>query len=325
MRPHTFSKPRALVSVAGKTTLEHLLNMFDSVPDAQQAEYVFIIGPYLGEQQIPPFIKERYPQMKAHFIVQQEMKGQSHALQLASEYLQGPVISCFSDTLMDADFSILKEEQADCVAWVKPVPDPRRFGVAEVGGDGWVKRFIEKPKSTENNLVVVGCYYFKRGETLLAAIEEQMRRNITLKNEYFLTDAISIMIEQGAKVRTQAFNTWLDTGTIDATLETNRVLLERGSANQETGRKSNGVEIIAPAYIHPTARITNSTIGPYASIGADCQLEECCIENSILEEECTISSITLTGSLVGNRARVRGQNRSQKLTLNIGDDSIVTI
>ncbi|HMD80851.1 MAG TPA: sugar phosphate nucleotidyltransferase, partial [Anaerolineales bacterium] len=306
MRPHTHSKPKPLVSVAGKTSLEHLMDMFKSLPEGQDIEYVFIVGPFLGELQIPAFIKENYPELKAHYVLQHEMKGQSHALWLGREHMHGPMLMCFSDTLMETDFSFLSHEEADVVAWVMPVPDPRRFGVAEVGADGWVTRFIEKPQSMENNLVVVGCYYFKSAENLLAAIEDQMQRGIMLKGEYFLTDTISLMIEGGAKVRTQEIGTWLDTGTIDATLDTNKLLLDKLGSNVEKFNGSN-VEIIEPVAIHETADIKDSKIGPHASIGANCRISNSNISESIIEADCEIQDAVLNRSLIGRQAKVRGR------------------
>jgi len=296
--------------------------MFKTLPDPQNTEYIFIVSPYLGEMQIPPFIKEHYPNLKAHFVVQHEMKGQSHALALAREFLRGPLIICFSDTLMETDFSFLDKEQADGVAWVMPVDDPRRFGVAELDAEGWVTRFIEKPQSMDNNLVVVGCYYLKSAEKLLAAIDDQIKRGVMLKNEYFLTDAISIMIENGAKVRTNEISTWLDTGTIEATLDTNKHLLKR--FNVETFQRP-GVKVIPPAAIHPTAEITNSTIGPYASIGENCKIDNSQITESILEAGCEIKDAALSRSLIGRQAKVKGQGDGHIMQLNIGDTSSIVL
>ena len=324
MRPHTWSKPKPLVSVAGKTSLEHLLDMFNSVPDPDNVEFVFIVGPYLGELQVPPFVRENYPGMNAHFIVQNEMKGQSHALWLAREFMHGPMIVCFSDTLLETDFSFLEREEADVVAWVMPMPDPRRFGVAELDKDGWVKRFIEKPETMENNLVVVGCYYFKSAEQLLAAIEEQMERNLTLKGEFFLTDTVTLMIEKGAKVRTQESDSWLDTGTIDATLDTNKILLE-AKANKTENETGNGIEIIAPSFVHPTAEIKNSVIGPYSSIGANCKIVNSWVEQSIVEADCEIQDAALSRSLVGIKATIRGRGDGQAIQLNVGDNSDIVL
>lgn len=324
MRPHTWSKPKPLVSVAGKTTLEHLMDMFKTLPDPNNVEYIFIVGPYLGELQIPAFIKENYPEIKAHYIVQSEMKGQSHALWLGREYMRGPMMVVFSDSIIETDFAFLNEEKSDGVAWVLPFPDPRRFGVAEVGADGWVKRFIEKPSTFENNLVVIGCYWFKSAEALLAAIEEQMERNITLKGEFFLTDTISVMIEKGAQVRTHNGLSWLDAGTIEATLDTNKVLLEKQGS--KVGKfKGLNVEIIEPVAIDETAEISDSKIGPYASIGANCKINNSSIAESIVEAGCEIKDAALSRSMVGRQAQVRGRGDGQVVQLNVGDNSYVIL
>lgn len=330
MRPHTWSKPKPLVGVAGKTALDYLLEMFQTLPDPKKTEYVFVVGPYLGETQIPPFIAEHYPNIKAHYVVQAEMKGQSHALYLARQYLSGPMIMCFSDTLIETDFGFLSREKSDAVAWVKAVPDPRRFGVAEVNEDGWVKRLIEKPQTIENDLAMVGCYYFKSSENLMSAIEEQMQRNVQLKNEFFLADAVNILIEHGALMRVEKVETWLDTGTIDSTLETNRHLLEKLKVGKFEGLKVERfeglkVKIKEPVFIHETAEIKNSEIGPYASIAANCKISGSKIEDSIVEAGCEIKDVGLKGSLIGRQAKVEGRGAGETFTLNIGDNSSVTL
>lgn len=321
MRPHTWSKPKPLVSVAGKTSFEHLMDQFDTLPDPKRTEFIFIVGPYLGETQIPAFAKEHYPDINAHFVVQGEMKGQSHALYLARQYLTGPMVMIFSDTLIETDFSFLDLEKSHGVAWVKAVPDPRRFGVAEVNEEGWIKRLIEKPQSKENNLAVVGCYYFKNSEDLMAAIEEQIQRNVQLKNEFFLVDAINIMLERGALMRVEHVDTWLDTGTIDATLETNAFLLKRMDQQPE---ERPAVKFIPPVFIHPTAVVKEAVIGPNASIGPGCKINQAVIQDSIIAEGTRITRAALTHSLIGSNCLVEGQpNKEEASSLNIGDNSEV--
>jgi glucose-1-phosphate thymidylyltransferase len=317
VRPHTWSKPKPLVSVAGKTSLDHLLDMFSSVPDPKNVEYIFIVG-YLSEQ-IHDYMKTNHPEMQTHFVEQEEMKGQSHALWLARQLLTGPMIMVFSDTLIETDFSFLKNEKNDAVVWVKPVPDPRRFGVAELKPDGHVRRLIEKPSSLENNLAMVGCYYFRSGADLISAIEEQMKRDVQLKGEYFLADAVNILLERGAAMRTERVETWLDTGTISATLETNVYMLDHGRDNSAEAAKRPGVTVIPPVFISPTAIVESSVIGPHVSVGAECEVRGCVIRKSILDDEAEVTDSVLSGSFIGRQAKIEGRPAS----VNIGDNSSI--
>lgn len=319
MRPHTWSKPKPLVSVAGRTSFDHMMDMFKTVPSPENTEYVFIIGSFLGEQ-IPVYVQKHYPHITAHYVVQEEMKGQSHALWLARHHLNGPTIMVFSDTLLETDFSFLAEETCDGVAWVKAVPDPRRFGVAEVR-DGCISRLIEKPQTMENNLVLVGCYYFRKGEDLVDSINEQMKRGIALKGEYFLADAINIMLDYGARMRTNSVDVWLDTGTIEATLETNKYMLEHGRDNSVDAAQRPGIIIVPPVFVHPSAKLKGSAVGPNVSIGADCEVTGCVLRNSILDDGAAVTDSVLDGSFLGRHARIKGRAAS----VNIGDNSSIQL
>jgi glucose-1-phosphate thymidylyltransferase len=319
LRPHTWSKPKQLVSVAGKAVLDHVLDTLSTLPEEMDIELINIVG-YLGEQ-IECYIQDHYPEMKAHYVVQENPRGQSHAIELAREYLKGPMLIVFADTLIDTDLRFLTDEKAEAVAWVKPVPDPRRFGVAELGEDGWVTRLIEKPTDKSNNLAVVGFYYFQKAEDLLSAIDEQMRRDLQLKGEYFLADAINIMLERGLKMRTEKVDVWLDAGTPEALLETNRYLLEHGVDNSAQVANRQDVVIKPPVFIHPSASLEDSIIGPYVSLGAGCKVEHSIIRDSILEDEALATGVILEKSLVGRRAQLKRRAG----IINAGDNTVVTL
>jgi glucose-1-phosphate thymidylyltransferase len=319
LRPHTWSKPKQLVSVAGKTVLDHVLDSLSSLPENQEYELVNIVG-YLGDQ-IEEHIRANYPQIKSRYVIQENPRGQSHAVKLAEEFLHGPLLIVFADTLIKTDLSILEKEAAQAIAWVKPVRDPRRFGVAVLDERGWVKRLIEKPQDMDQNLAVVGFYYFKEGQELISAIDEQMQRDMALKGEFFLADAINIMLERGLRMRTQKVDIWLDAGTPESLLETNRYLLENGRDNSVEAAMRPGVVILPPVFIHPTAQVSGSIIGPNVSLGAGCQVQHSIIQDSILEDEAEASGVILDCSLVGRRAILRRRAG----VINAGDNTEVTL
>lgn len=319
LRPHTWSKPKQLVSVAGKVILDHLLDSLTSLPNYDQVELINIVG-YLGDQ-IEDHVCTHYPNLTSRFVVQENPRGQSHAIKLAQDYLHGPMLIVLGDTLITNDFSFLANDHSDAFAWVKSVPDPRRFGVAELDNGGWVKRLIEKPSDLDNNLAVVGVYYIPEALDLLSAIDEQIARDKQLKGEFFLADAINIMLERGLKMRPQQVDIWLDAGTPEALLETNRYLLEHGRDNSQAAEQLPGVVVLPPVFIHPTAQVHGSIIGPNVSIGAGCQVEHSIIRDSILEEEAETTSVILENSLIGRRAQL--QRRFG--VISAGDNTEVTL
>jgi glucose-1-phosphate thymidylyltransferase len=312
LRPHTWSKPKPLVPIAGKTVLDFVLDQFQTLPESIKKEFVFIVGPNQLDQ-IRAYMECEYPELCVEYALQHEMKGQSHALYTATECLTGPMLMTFSDTLIKTDLSTLQDETLDGIAWVKSVPDPRRFGVAVVNQDRKIKELIEKPADLSNNLAVVGFYYFKSAEALMQAIEKQMAAKTMLKNEYFLVDAINVMLSEGANYRIQEVDTWLDAGTVDAVLETNAILLaEQPSTSAE---KFPLAQIIPPVSIADSAKISHAVIGPNVSIGPDCVIERAIIEDTIISSGSEIKNVICTHSLIGDDVIWHGQ--SQKT--NLGD------
>lgn len=312
MRPHTFSHTKALVNVAGKPVLGHILDELLQIPIEQ---VIFITG-YLGYQ-IEPYIKEVYPNLKAAYVEQPVPLGQSHAVKLAAEYLAGPCITMFADTLFEADLQQLTSATHDGVMYVQPVPDPSRFGIAVPGPDGYVKKMVEKPQQPESNLAVIGLYYFREGEWLARAVSALIERDIKTKGEFYLADAIQIMIDEGAKFTTSEAQVWEDTGTPYALLHSNRYLLRRHNTHGNAPYLQGSSVVIPPCYIHDSAKLEHSVIGPYATINAGVTVQGSIVRNSIINTNAQLHNVSLSASIVGDKAIVRDAYR----TFNVGDNS----
>lgn len=305
--------------MADKLVIDHVLDTFSTLPNLDRAEFIFIVG-YLGNK-IEEYMHHAYPDLNVHYVQQPEMRGQSHAISLAKDFLDGPMMMLYGDTLIKTDFSSLPTEKAAAVAWVKAVPDPRRFGVACVGQDNWVTQLVEKPQTLDNNLVLVGCYYFRDSRELLAAIQEQMQRNISLKGEFFLADAVNIMLEHGLKMRVEQVQTWLDAGIPDDVLKTNRYLLDHGHDNTSQAVKHETAVIVPPVYIHPGATIEQSVIGPHVSIGESCKIQRCVIRDSIIDDFSEVSNVIMEHSLIGRETRIHRQAG----VMNVGDHTELSL
>lgn len=317
LRPFTFTKPKPLINVAGKPVLGHLLDKIAGLPIT---DYIFIIG-HLGDQ-VEDYVRSNYS-IPSRFVEQTEMLGQSHAIWLARNWIDDdPVLVAFVDTLFEADLGVLQTTEADALIYVKEVPDPRSFGVVTLDTQGYITSFVEKPDGMDNRLAVIGLYYFKNGKALIDAIQQTMDPNSKnqkmTKGEYYLADAMNIMVAEGLKFRPSEVSVWLDCGKPDTVLETNRYLLENGHDNGATFKGTDSI-IVPPVHIAPTAKISRSVIGPHVTVAADCEVTGSIITDSILDEGATVKCALLEHSLVGRNARV--EDRANMV--NVGDSSAV--
>jgi len=297
LRPLTWSRPKPLVSVGGKPILAHVI---DRVMPVDPDRIVFITG-FLGEQ-VEAWAKKHYD-IPLAFVQQPKMRGQTDAIVRTREIATGSGLILFPDMVFEADFSQLESTDADVVIYTQEVSDPSAFGVAVKDEQGRVTRLVEKPREPISNEAVVGIYYFRSMPDLYTAIDEQMARGITLKNEYFLADAIQIMIDEGKTVVTAPVTAWEDCGNIEVLLGTNRYLLDRA----EPAAEREGALILQPSFVADDAKIEGSVIGPYAAIGSGAVIRDSIVRDAIVDDGAHIEHTIIDHSVVGQRARIIGR------------------
>ncbi len=313
LRPHTHTQPKALVPVAGKPILAHIVDYYIS---AGYDEFVFIIG-YLGNK-IEEFITTRFPNIKASFVVQEPREGSGHAVWLAKDKVhpEDEMLIVLGDTIIDFDLNVLRNS-AQSLLGVKKVEDPRNFGVVELDPDGNVLKVSEKPIIPKSNLALVGIYLIKHAGKLFDALDYQIINKIKTRDEYHLTDGIMKMIEGGEKTGVIQVGNWFDCGGKDSLLETNAILLNRLTDEEKRFLKFPNTIIIPPVSIAENCDITDSIIGPNVSIGENSIVKNSILEDSIIGSYSQLEKAVLHHSVIGSDAYLKGLSQS----LNIGDST----
>lgn len=323
MRPHTWSRPKALMNVAGNTVLGHLLyQMRELLTD----EVIFVVG-YRGAQ-IQAWVEETYPEMDAHFVVQEQALGQAHAVAQCRRFLQddSEVVLAFGDGIVKADYGAYQRvagDTADAVLTYKEIDDPRSFGVMVLDDDGYVNRFIEKPETVEHNRCAVGINWFRSGRQLMDAIDQVMDEGRQTKGEYYMADVYGLMLEQGVKMRSMPVEFWFDGGQPANILHTNARMLGLGYGSENAIERGygEGFVVIPPVYIAESADIEASVIGPYVHLDEGCVVRRSVLSNTIVDPNAVIEGAILDQALVGEEARVAGRPNE----LFVGDRSQVNL
>lgn len=316
LRPHTYTQPKALIPLAGKTILS--INI-DQLYEAGITEFVFIVG-YLGEK-IKDYIKAKYPQLTCHFIYQNERKGTAHAIDLSRQIIgDDQVFIALGDTICEYDIKEILESPWSMLG-VKKVDDPRNFGVAEIAENGFIRRVVEKPSIPKSNMALVGLYKIMDTVLLFKCLSNIITNDIKSHNEFNLTDALECMIMGGAKFKSFKVENWFDCGRKESLLQSNAILLQKFGGTIAESNKFENTIFIPPVSIAEGCDIKNSIIGPHVAMGENTIVHSSIIKDSIIGSFSKLYDVMLDDSLIGNDTEVLGETRS----LNIGDNTEIDL
>lgn len=314
LRPHTHTHPKALIPIAGKPILAHII---DGLVAAGIKNFIFVIG-HLGEK-IQDYISSNYPKLKAQYIVQEKRQGIGHAVWLARELFfdEDEIVIALGDTIFEIDIEKFLRADTSVIATQK-VDDPRKFGVIKTDRENRIISVSEKPAIPKSNQAIVGLYKFKEPRLLLEGLEDVLKQKLDTYEEYQLTDAISYMIKKGAAIKKMEVINWFDCGEKEALLRTNATLLNKKESVYDQQSLDNSI-IIPPVNIAENCKIKNSIIGPEVSIGENAIIDSSIIRNSLIGPFAEITNSMLNSSIIGNDAALKGVFHS----LNIGDSNEV--
>ncbi len=316
LRPHTYTQPKALIPIAGKTVLRIIVEQLEL---AGISEFIFIVG-YLGDK-IQHYVRETFPHLNTAFVVQNERLGLGHAVLLTKELVAGDeMIIVLGDTICEYDVLEVLQSNTSMLA-VKKVDDPRNFGVAEVEEDGSISKVVEKPQIPKSNMALVGIYRIRESAMLFDCLQTNFQTGVKNRDEYSLTDALECMIAQGAKFQSFKVLNWFDCGNKESLLESNATLLKKFGTFISPDHRFENVIIVEPVSIGKNCEIKNSIIGPNVAVGDSTIIESSIIKESIIGSYADLFDIVLEESLIGSDTEVKGESRS----LNIGDNTEIDL
>jgi len=350
LRPITHTSAKQLVPVANKPILFYGI---EDMVEAGITEIGIITGDTGPEIRAAVGDGSKWG-AKVTYIPQDAPLGLAHCVLIARDFLgEEDFVMYLGDNLLrqgiaefvekfERDRSTSGEADGDrpsAQILLARVPDPQRFGVAEIGPDGEVTQLVEKPEHPKSDLALVGVYLFDPSiHEAVATIAPSPR------GELEITDAIQWLIDNGHRVRHEVLEGWWkDTGKLQPLLEGNRLVLETivpsilGSVDSDSiidGRVviEAGAQIInstirGPAIIGANTRVVNSYIGPFTSVYFDCEIVDSEIEHSVILEQSKILGIPrIADSLIGKLVEVRrSETRPVATRLMIGDHSVVDL
>jgi len=306
LRPITHTGAKQLVPIANKPIIFYVI---ENIVKLGIKDIGIVISPETGEVIKKTIGDGARWNVNIKYILQQEPKGLAHAVKVARDFLgQDSFLMYLGDNLLGGDikqfYQKFKEKNPEALILLKEVENPSSFGVAQVNKEGEIIKLEEKPKNPKSNLALVGVYLFS------SAIHKAIDKlKPSTRGELEITDAIQNIIKDNKKIISHVVTDWwLDTGKKDDLLKANTIVLDelinrriKGTISKNSqidGRvvipKTSKIidsDIRGPVTIGENVVIENSFIGPFTSIGDDCQINKSNIEHCVILNNCQIAKI----------------------------------
>ena len=350
LKPFTFSKPKAFLTVAGKTVLDHILEKFSNTFDPT-TELILIVGH--KKRQIIEYVKNNYKDMFELNFIEQPPRGYldgipffgglGEAVYLSNvrfkkqdiktkeqDKREGSLIF-LGDMIPIDEYSYIMyryfESDVDGIITVMEVPneDASSYGIVTVDKDSIIQNLVEKPKEFISNLAIAGIYAFSNSAThaLFKIIKHYLDQRSENSKEIYLTQSLQDLVDKGFKIAAVLLKKGiLDFGRPSELLNGNKFLLKHNSVKKEDFQKFNITVdrsfIKNPVFLGENTKIINSVIGPFVSIGKNSSIENCIIKNSVIEERADFQSIISSNSIIGSYVKIENISRDNLI---IGDKS----
>lgn len=161
-----------------------------------------------------------------NYTYQEGEGGIADALKLAEYFADNDkIIVILGDNIIERDISdyvqAFKSQPKGAKILLKKVPDPERFGVAEVDGEK-VTTIVEKPLVPKSDLAVVGVYMYDSKVFNIARKLVPSHRG-----ELEITDVNNAYIKMGQMTYDVLGGWWTDAGTFESLFRANQLVAEK--------------------------------------------------------------------------------------------------
>ena len=205
LQPLTDTIPKAMVSINGKPQLEILIEQLKTVG----VNDITIVVHYMKDKIISHFGDGSRFNVKIRYVEQKEMKGTADAVKCTEPFVKDKrFFLIYCDSLFETDLlERLLKHKSDGVFTCREVKDPSSFGILMLEGNKVVK-FVEKPENPPSHLASFSVFIMT--SKIFQACEKIKPGP---KGEYWLTDAIQLLIDEGITFEYEVSKHILDIGT----------------------------------------------------------------------------------------------------------------